>query len=170
MRKLMRQHWSLLIPFLGLLLIPVRTQTAVTTPSPYESPAYRQAFFNAARIYGKAGCGDIRLAELTAEYSVRNQVPANQIAAIVSVESTCNPLAVSPVGDVGLLQINVGIQAKSFDFSRVNLFNPEQNMDTGTKIMATLIRTYGPKWVSHYNGSGVRAEAYAVKVLALAGK
>lgn len=169
MRKAMR-HWSVLIPFLGLLMIPVRTQTAVVNTSPYDSPAYRQAFFNAARIYGKAGCGDIKLAELTAEYSVRNQVPANQIAAIVSVESSCNPLAVSPVGDVGLLQINVGIQAKAFDFSRVNLFNPEENMDTGTRIMASLLKTYGTKWVSHYNGSGPRAEAYALRVQALAGK
>jgi len=170
MRKLLKQHWSILIPFLGLLFIPLQTQTAATQPNPYDSPVFRKAFFDAARIYGKAGCGDMKLAEMTAENSIRNQVPANMIAAIVSVESSCNPLAISDKGAVGLMQVNVKVQASEYDFAQVNLFNPGQNMDTGTKIMASMIKTYGKSWVSHYDGTGPDADAYAAKVQALAGK
>lgn len=150
---------------------PMPTQTAAVTSDPFQSPAYRKAFFDASRIYGKAGCGDMNLAEMTATYASRNGVPANVVAAIVAVESSCNALAISGKGAVGLTQVNVKVQASAYDFSQINLLNPEQNMDTGTKIMASMIRTYGPRaWVSHYDGSGPEADAYALKVLALAGK
>lgn len=157
------------------MVFPFTTQSSVkaaVTPviDPYQNVTFRKAFFDAARIYGKSGCGDMKLAEMTAENSIRNQVPANMIAAIVSVESSCNPLAISGKGAVGLTQINVKVQASAYDFAQVNLFNPEQNMDTGTKIMASMIKTYGRSWVSHYDGIGPDADAYALKVQVLAGK
>jgi hypothetical protein len=44
-------------------------------------------------------------------------------------------------------------------------------MQVGTEIMAEMIKQYGLRGgISHYNGSGPDAEAYAVKVTALAGK
>jgi len=149
---------------------PVRTQTAATNPDPFQVPSYRRAFFDAARIYGKAGCGDMNLAESTASHALQNGVPANVVAAIVAVESSCNPLAISGKGAVGLTQVNVKVQATAYDFTQVNLFNPEQNMDTGTRIMASMIKTYGKTWISHYDGVGPDADAYALKVQALAGK
>lgn len=170
----MKKQWSLVLPFLGLLMIfvPGETHTAGTNPNAYDVPAYRQAVFNAARIYGKAGCGDIQLAEMTAENSLKTGVPANIIASIVSVESSCNPLAISNKGAVGLTQVNVKVQSDKFaQFRAINLFNPKENMVVGTQIMADMIKTYGLRGgVSHYNGSGPDAEAYAVKVMALAGK
>jgi hypothetical protein len=163
-----------LSPLLVFLVIalPIATHTAEVNPSPYDVPAYRQAIFNATRIYGKSGCGDIQLAEMTAENSLRSGVPANVIAAIVSVESSCNPLAISTKGAVGLTQVNVKVQSEKFaQFRMINLFNPKENMQVGTEIMAQMIKTYGLRGgVSHYNGSGPDAEAYAVKVLQLAGK
>lgn len=153
-----------------LFSVPVSTQTAGTNPAPFEVPSYRRAFFDAARIYGKAGCGDMNLAEMTATHALRSGVPANVVAAIVAVESSCNPLAISGKGAVGLTQVNVKVQATAYDFSRINLFDPDANMDTGTKIMASMIRTYGKAWISHYDGIGDEADAYAAKVTALAGK
>ena len=169
MRKLV-----FLLPFviLSIFFIPAWTQTATVNPSPYDTPAYRQAVFNAARIYGKAGCGDIQLAEMTAENSLKTGVPANVIASIVSIESSCNPLAISQKGAIGLTQVNVKVQSDQFaQFRLINLFNPKENMQVGTEIMAQMIKQYGLRGgISHYNGSGPDAEAYAVKVTALAGK
>ena len=160
-------------PLLALfLLVPTPTHTAGVNPSPYDVPAYRQAVFNAARIYGKTGCGDIQLAEITAENSLKSGVPANLIASIISIESSCNPLAISNRGAAGIMQVNVKVQADKFaQFRTINLFNPKENMQVGTQILSEMIKTYGLRGgVSHYNGSGPDAEAYAVKVMALAGK
>jgi hypothetical protein len=155
-----------------LMLLPVPTHTMAVNPSPYDVPAYRQAFFDASRIYGKAGCGDITLAEMTAENSLRTGVPANIIAAIISVESSCNPLAISNRGAVGLTQVNVKVQSEKFEqFSAINLFNPKENMRVGTQIMSEMIKQYGLRsGISHYDGVGPEADAYVLKVLALAGK
>jgi soluble lytic murein transglycosylase-like protein len=162
-----------ILPFviLSIFFIPAFTQPAVVNLSPYDVPAYRQAFFDAAKIYGKAGCGNITLAEMTAENSLKTGVPANLIAAIVSVESSCNPLAISKKGAVGLMQINVDVQSKAYDFSLINLFNSRQSMEIGTKILAGMIKQYGMKsGIQHYDGVGEEADAYVIKVLALAGK
>lgn len=157
---------------LVFLLLPTATQTAMVTPNPYDVPAYRQAFFDASRIYGKSGCGDIQLAEMTAENSLKTGVPANVIAAVVSVESSCNPLAISNRGAVGLTQVNVKVQSEKFaQFRTINLFNPKENMQVGTQIMAEMIKQYGLRsGISHYDGVGPEADAYVIKVLALAGK
>src|SRR5487761_349921 len=134
-------------------LMPEKMNTAAVSADPYQVPAYRQAIFGASRIYGKAGCGDIKLAEITAENSLKNGLPANLIAAVVSVESSCNPLAISNRGAVGLMQINVNVQSKAYDFSTINLFNSQQSMSVGPKILASMIKQYGLKsGVSHYNG------------------
>ena len=153
-------------------LMPEKMNTAAVNADPYQVPAYRQAMFNASRIYGKAGCGDIKLAEMTAENSLKTGVPANIIAAIVSVESSCNPLAISNKGAVGLTQVNVKVQSEKFaQFRTINLFNPEENMRVGAQIMAEMIKQYGLKsGVSHYDGVGDEADAYVIKVLTLAGK
>lgn len=144
----------------------------VKAESPYENLAFKQAFFDAARIYGKAGCGDVQLAEMTAKHALRTGVPANVVSSIVAVESSCNPLAISNRGAVGLTQVNVKVQSVKFaQFRAINLFNPEDSMRVGTDIMAEMIHQYGLRGgVSHYNGEGPDAEAYAVKVLQLAGK
>ena len=143
-------------------------------PGPnFNAPDFRKAFFDAARIYGKAGCGDMDLAEMTARHSIRSGVPANLLAAVVAIESSCNPLAISNKGAVGLTQVYVKVQADKFaQFRAINLFDPEQNMRVGTDILRDDIAQFGgmKQGVSHYNGTGPDADAYAVKVLALAGK
>ena len=163
---------GIIFSVLVLTFIPTATHTAEVTPNPFDVPAYRQAFFDASRIYGKSGCGDIQLAQMTAENSLKTGVPANVIAAIVSVESSCNPLAISQKGAVGLTQVNVKVQSDKFaQFRTINLFNPQENMKVGTQIMAEMIKQYGLRsGISHYDGVGPDADAYVVKVLTLAGK
>ncbi len=152
---------------------PVSKPVAQAPADPYQNVEFRKALFDAARIYGKAGCGDLDLTEMTAKHSLRTGVPANIIAGLVAVESSCNPLAISNKGAVGLTQVYVKVQADKFaQFRAINLFDPEQNMRVGTDILRDDIAQFGgmKQGVSHYNGTGPDADAYAVKVLGLAGK
>jgi soluble lytic murein transglycosylase-like protein len=170
---------KMLVMFLSLAMTlmvqfpekPVYASTS-TMETGFNQAEFRKAFFDASRIYGKAGCGDMDLAEMTAKHALRTGLSANLVAAVVAIESSCDPLAISNRGAVGIMQVNVKVQSEKFaQFRTINLFNPEQGMSVGTDILAGMVKTWGLKaGVSHYNGSGPDAEAYALKVLALAGK
>ena len=151
-------------------------------PAPVEqvreqrSPEFEKAFFQAAKVYGRAGCGDQQLAEMTAKHALATGLPPAIVAAMAATESTCNPLAVSNRGAVGLVQIVPKVWSKRYDFSKVNLFNPEDNLTVGTTILADLVKEHGLKAGLHrYYGTGdsgiyLDGSGYAERVLALAGK
>lgn len=63
-------------------------------------------------------------------------VPAPLIAAMIYQESRFNPDAVSPKGAKGLMQL--------MDFNSVGIdpFDPDQNIQTGTALMARLLKKY----------------------------
>lgn len=151
---------------------PVETKLVDKPASEYDQQDFRKAFFDAARVFGRASCGDAPLAEMTARSSVKTGLPANVLAAEIAVESTCNPLAVSKDGGVGLLQIMPVIWAGKYDnFREKNLLKAEDSMEVGSEILAENIKTYGlHDGIRRYNGSGPDAELYAVKVMALAGE
>lgn len=149
---------------------PQAFSPAPAVENPYTNPAFQQAFFDAAKTYGKKGCGDKALAELTAQVALKNNVPANLMAAVVGIESSCNAYANNGIA-VGIAQINVLVHKDEYDFSKINLFNPKENMEVGGEILAKAIKVWGLRsGVAHYNGQGPKAEQYAVDVLALAGK
>lgn len=146
----------------------------LTPPAP--EPQYsqlRRSLYDATRIYAKFGCGDFELASLTARYAVRNNVPANVVAAKVAVESSCNPLAISHKGAVGLTQVRVIAWKGVYDFSRVNLMNPEDSLRVGTEILGALVAKHGLReGLRRYYGLGgpdVERDAYVEKILALSG-
>jgi hypothetical protein len=140
------------------------------------SPEFEKAFFQAAKVYGKAGCGDQQLAEMTAKHAIATGLPAAVVAAMAATESTCNPLAISNRGAVGLTQVVPAIWKNKYDFSKVNLMNPDDNLRVGTTILAELVRQYGLRAGLHrYYGTGnsgiyLDGSGYAERVLALAGK
>jgi len=169
------QHYAQLL-LMGISLpwfIPAQSRPGTPAPvlsqsADYTNLAFQQAFFDAARTYGKKGCGDKALAELTATVALKNQVPANVMAAIVGIESSCNPLADNGIA-VGIAQVNVLAHKDEYDFSRINLFNARENMEVGAQILAKSLKTWGPRQgVAHYNGIGPKAEQYAADVLTLA--
>ena len=137
---------------------------------------YQTALFEASRVYGKAGCGNMQLAEMTAEHAIRSGLPAQLIAAQIATESTCNPLAVSNRGAIGLRQVVPKIWAKTYDFSKINLFNPSDNMAVADNITVELVKKYGIRGgLIHYYGTGndgigQSGAVYAERVLKLAGK
>jgi hypothetical protein len=150
---------------------PIHADVPVQQGPNLNVPDLKKAFFDAARIYGKKGCGDVDLALMTAQNALRTGLPANLVAAVVGVESTCSPIAISKKGAVGIMQINVAVWADKYsNFKSVNLFNPEEGMRVGCDILAANIKQWGLKsGVAHYDGVGQEADDYGVQVLALAG-
>ena len=160
---------------IGIMNIDKKQIAQATIIPEAHSPDFQRAFFEASEVYGKIGCGDQNLAEATARRAIQIGLPAKLIAAQIGVESGCNPQAISNRGAIGLTQVMPKIWNKQFDFSKVNLFNPEENMNTGTQILSSLIKQYGTKnGLIHYYGTGIDGNfsgvAYADKILQLAGK
>lgn len=162
--------------YFGLKPNPLPPQPPRPIYAESHTPEYQTALFEAARVYGRAGCGDESLAVLTAEHSISSGVPARLIAAQVATESNCNPLAISNKGAVGLTQVCPKVWSKQFDFTRVNLLNPNDNMTVYTSILRDLIKRHGFRGaLQRYYGTGVDdigmgGVGYADKVLQLAGK
>ncbi len=75
---------------------------------------------------------------LVASYSNLYGVPQNLIIAIIQNESAFNPNAVSPKGAKGLMQL-MDINSRA---ANINPFDPEQNIRTGTKLFARLLKQY----------------------------
>ena len=132
-----------------------------------DNTALQQAIFDAAETFGRGKCGNYTLAEKIGKQSLKDGVPASLLAAVAQTESNCNALAISNRGAVGLMQIRVSAWSKTIDFSRVNLFDPDQNLATGSGILKTLIARRGVHGaVLGYN---CEDQDYAAQVLKLAG-
>ena len=149
---------------------------AVQVQQEDRSPEFEKAFFQAAKVYGRAGCGDQQLAEMTAKHALETGLPPAIVAAMIATESTCNPLAVSNRGAVGLTQVVPKVWSKRYDFSKINLLNPEDSLAVGTTILADQVKLYGLRnGLHHYYGMGdsginLDGSGYAERVLNLAGK
>jgi soluble lytic murein transglycosylase-like protein len=161
---------------LAVIFVQVSMSKTVSVQPEAHSAEFQSAFFEAARVYGKAGCGDQKLAEMTARHAVETGLPSQLIAAMAASESGCNPQAISSRGAVGLTQIVPKIWSKEFDFTKINLLNPEQNMQVGTSILSKLVKDHGIKnGLARYYGTGwddigLGGAGYAAKVLTLTGK
>jgi soluble lytic murein transglycosylase-like protein len=167
---------KMLSVLISMLSFPAVTSQSAEKPvqvqkSEYDNDAFRKALFDASRVFGRAGCGDADLAQMTARAAIRTGLPGNVIAAEIATESTCDPLAVSKDGGVGLLQIMPKIWASKFDnFRDKNLLKAEDSMEVGTTILADNIKQWGLReGIRHYNGAGPQAEMYAIRVMSLAG-
>lgn len=133
------------------------------------------SFFEASRVYGKLKCGDVKLAKMTAGIADEIGLDAGLVASKIATESSCNPLAVSSKGAVGLTQVMPKIWSCSrprangepcWDFSRVNLFDPETNIRIGATILAYYMKKHGKeKGIAAYNGTGTAAADYAKLVM-----
>lgn len=126
---------------------------------------YKSASAAASKVYRKNGCKS-GLADITGQIAVEQGVSARVLAALVFVESSCNPNAVSRRDGVGLTQVN----SKVWHYSQVELKNPNRNLEIGASILASYVRRYGLREGLHaYNGFGNHTNSYAEKVLTAAG-
>lgn len=69
-------------------------------------------------------------------YATHYRVPSELIAALIDVESSWNPRAVSNKGALGLMQL---MPATARRFGAVEPFDVEQNIAAGTRYVTTLM-------------------------------
>ena len=107
-----------------------------------------------------------RYAESVAKNCVDKSLNPAIVSAMIVVESGGNPLTVSASGDLGLMQVNARIHAKSFDFEKKNLLNPEENIEVGTSILKLMVDRHGDeKAIQAYNGLLPEKREYTPRVL-----
>ena len=99
--------------------------------------------------------------DLIDKYAEKYKLDKNLVSAVVKTESAFNPKAVSRAGAMGLMQLMPGT-AQGLGVK--NAFDPEQNIDGGTKYLKGLISKYdsvklglaaynaGPGAVQKYGG------------------
>ena len=68
--------------------------------------------------------------------------PASLVKAVMQVESTLNPKAVSPKGASGLMQI-MPATAKYLGLKPEDRFNPEKNVEAGSRYLAEQLNEFG---------------------------
>lgn len=93
---------------------------------------------------GGVGGGDgvMQWAPLIREASDRYGIPAGLIAAIITVESSGNPEAVSPVGAQGLMQV-MPMHFERYEIPANKWRDPATNIDAGTRLLSELVAQYG---------------------------
>lgn len=129
-----------------------------------------------ARRYRVAD-GAVRVLVATAERAGReHQVDPLLILAVVAVESSMNPLAQSPVGATGLMQVMPQAHEEEFVATDggVRALDPIDNIRVGSRILADVIRRGGSieRGLQLYVGAGNLADdgGYVVRVLAEMGR
>lgn len=161
-------------------VVPVPVfRTPVPPPEAYEYSIFRTGPYEVAKVLGRSsGCqnSDAEFIELVNNESVSAGLDPRIAAATIAVESNCDSYAVSSRGALGEMQIMASIWKKDFDFAGdINLLNPRDNIQVGTKIMAGLIQDYGVyEGIRRYNGLGVGCATcdpgYTDKILSLSGR
>ncbi len=73
----------------------------------------------------------------------RYHVDATLLFAIINQESQWNSNAISPKGAVGLMQIMPETGWKECGFNEEQLFNPQLNLDCGTRYFTQLFKQFG---------------------------
>jgi len=81
-----------------------------------------------------------RLTKMIVRHALEKQVDPKLVAAIIVVESSCNPLAISGSKSVGIMQIHMPTWSTVVDFTEKNPFDPEVNIQIGTGILANYLK------------------------------
>jgi hypothetical protein len=94
----------------------------------------------------------------------RHKVNPVLILSVMSVESNFNAKAESPTGPIGLLQIAYSWHKEKT--TRVGLFDPKNNINVGTRILAEYRGSSDTKTLHrYYGGDSETSSAYARKVI-----
>lgn len=77
--------------------------------------------------------------DIIVEHARRNSVRPSLVRAVIQVESGFNPVARSPKGAMGLMQL---MPATAREFGVRNAFNPEENVGAGVRYLRQLLDRY----------------------------
>ena len=119
---------------------------------------YNRAIRIARQTYRRNGCnGDF--ADATGRVAVDLRISPRVLSALVFVESSCNPNAISGQKSVGLTQVNPLV----WNYTRAELRDPERNLRIGATILSAYVHKFGlVEGLHHYNGLGNPTNSYAV--------
>ena len=127
---------------------------------------YRAAEATLARQFKAEGCSD-QYAGLAARSAVDNHLPPRVVGALIFVESSCRPDAVSKAGAIGLLQVS---PRTWHSWTPEALRDPRTNIQAGTFILASYVQESGLREGLHrYNGLGDPSQDYSDRVMQVAG-
>lgn len=97
----------------------------------------------------QAAKGSAAYQEVIQQAAARHGVDPALVRAVVSTESGGNPSATSPVGAMGLMQL---MPATARSLGVQNAYDPRENIEGGTKYLATLTQQFGlEKGLAAYN-------------------
>jgi Transglycosylase SLT domain len=129
----------------SVVVTPKVVSTAATKPEPL--PAASQAFASGS------------LTEMIDAIAARNNVEPSLVHSVIKAESNYNPLALSPKGAQGLMQL---IPSTARRFGVANSFNAQENIEGGVKYLKFLMDLYQndyPRVIAAYNaGEGAVAK------------
>jgi hypothetical protein len=83
-----------------------------------------------------------KLSKIIVRHSLNKKLDPKLVASIIIVESRGNPLAISGSKSVGIMQIHVPTWKEEVDFTEMNPFDPEVNIEIGTTILAQYLKQY----------------------------
>ena len=81
-----------------------------------------------------------KLSKIIVRHSEEKKLDPKLVAAIIVVESSGNPLAISGSKSVGVMQIHLPTWCNVVDFTEKNPFDPEVNIEIGTEILANYLK------------------------------
>ena len=103
---------------------------------------------------------DVPYGEQIRSAASKNGLDPLLVASIISVESNFNSRAISPKSAFGLMQLRPQTAA---NFAVRNLFDPQQNIDAGTRYLKELLDRFGqnlPLALAAYNAGPGRVDQY----------
>lgn len=109
------------------------------TPSVYNRFGYSNSNNAFSSNAGSIGDNVNAFDDLIARASRRHDVDVSLIKAVIRAESNFNPDARSPKGALGLMQL---MPSTAADMQVFNAFDPQQNIEGGTKYLRMLLDLY----------------------------
>jgi soluble lytic murein transglycosylase-like protein len=147
--------------------VPPLMELATPVPDPAIGPI--KAFLKG---YGVDESRIVRVAESIVASAKKHNLDPRLIASIMIVESRANPFAISAKDAIGMMQIHLPTWGHTADREGINLFNIEDNIDFGTRILKDYARRFGlwegvkryKGWIADDPESEHSAEEYLAKV------
>ena len=112
------------------------SKTKVSVPANMVAPSLSSTFTSAVTTFYSHNPNKSKFNDLIAQAAARHQVDAKLVHAVIQTESAYRPDAVSSAGAVGLMQL---MPATASQFGVLDITNPEQNINGGTRYLKHLI-------------------------------
>jgi hypothetical protein len=138
----------ILLSVLGIISLYPSSISIMSAKKGKSTPYVSETEFREQRIvqatlrrFSSIGGEDVtKLTKMIVRHALERQVDPKLVAAVIVVESSCNPLAISGSKSVGIMQIHLPTWSSVVNFTEKNPFDPEVNIEIGTHILANYLK------------------------------